>query len=295
MKKLWKTVKALLYPPLWVTLLLSVLSTVALVAVFTKGLEKTAVAYGAYVLSAYALTVVTAKIVKVIPKVKRSAKEKVYSNSFGNRYMTDAAFKVRISLYISLGINLLYSAFKLWSGVYYSSFWWGAFAVYYIILAIIRFFLLRYMNRKDGEIDMLSEYRRYRLSAILMVLLNLSLAGIVFQMVWQDKGFSYPEVIVIASAAYTFYTVTVSIIDLVRYRKYNRPVISASKAIRFAAALVSLLNLETAMLALYGEDEGFRALMVALTGGGVCIGVLTVSVYMIIKSTKEIGRIKNGK
>lgn len=51
---------------------------------------------------------------------------------------------------------------------------------------------------------------------------------------------------------------TVSVIDLVKYRKYKYPVLSAAKAIRFAAALVSLLSLETAMLAQFGDDESFR-------------------------------------
>ena len=121
-----------------------------------------------------------------------------------------------------------------------------------------------------------------------MVLLNLSLTAIVIQMVWQNKAYSYPEIIIIAVATYTFYTVTVSIIDLVKYRKFKSPVMSAAKAIRFAAALVSLLTLETAMLVQYGDDELFRRLMTALTGAGVCIIVLGMSVYMVIRANKEI-------
>ncbi|MBQ8145085.1 MAG: hypothetical protein IJ042_09910 [Butyricicoccus sp.] len=285
----WKAVcKKVFVLPGWLLMLLTVISTVGLVAVFVKGWDSSAVAYIVYVLSFYTLTVDCVFFSGTLPGYYRQAKQKVYGTSLGNRYMTDTAFKVRVSLYNSLAISLLYSAFKLIAGVYYSSVWWGAVAFYYMVLALIRFLLLRYMNSNQSRADLLSEYRRYRLCGILMVLLNLALSGIVFQMVWQNRAYTYPEIILIAIATYTFYTVTVSIIDLVKYRKFKSPVMSASKAIRFAAALVSLLNLETAMLARYSDDEAFRRLMTALTGTGVCLIVLVISVIMVVRANREI-------
>lgn len=294
--KEWKTIcKKLLFLPIWLLMLLTIGCTAGLVAVFVRGLEEHPFAYVVYVLSFYTLTAVCVFFSKTLPGYYRKTKQKVYDNPLGNRYMTDTAFKVRISLYISLGINLLYSAFKLVAGVYYASFWWGAIAVYYMVLSLIRFLLLRYMNSNQKEANMLSEYRRYRLCGLLMILLNLSLSGIVFQMVRQNKTYTYPEIMIIAVATYTFYTVTASMIDMVKYRKFKSPVMSASKAIRFAAALVSLLTLETAMLVQYGDDEAFRGLMTALTGTGVCIVVLGMSVYMVIRANREIRQIQINK
>lgn len=290
--KAWKSIfKKFLFLPGWIILLLTVFSTIALTAVFVKGLEETIPAYVVYVLSAYSLTTVCIFLSKILPGYYKSVKQKLRAHPYGNKYITDISYKVRVSLYLSLGINLLYSVFKLASGILYSSFWWGAIAVYYILLSVIRFLLLRYM-RNDSAQNRIAEYRRYRLCGMLLVLLNLSLSGIVFQMVWQNKAYTYPEVIIIASAAYTFYTVTVSIIDIAKYRKYKSPVISASKAIRFAAALVSLLSLETAMLVQYGKDESFRRLMTALTGAGVCLIVLGISIFMIIRANKELQKMR---
>ena len=79
-----------------------------------------------------------------------------------------------------------------------------------------------------------------------------------------------------------------SLIHIFRYRKYQSPVLSAAKAIRLAAALVSLLSLETAILTRFGDDEVFRRLMTASTGAGVCIIVLGISVYMIVRATRKI-------
>lgn len=291
----WKRILTnILYPPIWLMVLLTVISVVALPAIFIKGLEESPVAYAVYVIAFYTVTVLALFFALVMPKRYREIRQRVYDHPFGNRYMTDAAFKVRISLIVSLVITLSYSAFKLAMGIYYSSLWIGAVAVYYILLSVIRFVLLRHMQRKQ-DAGMIAEYRSYRVTAVLMMLINLTLSGIVLNMIVKNESAKYSDIFVITSATYTFYTLTVSIIDLVKYRKYKSPVMSASKAIRFAAALVSLLSLEASMLVQFGDDESYRRLMLALTGAAVCVIVLSMSVYMIAHSTKEIRQMQKGE
>lgn len=250
------------------------------------GWEEEPLAPAAYALSAYTLAALCVSQGRKLPGRYRQIKGKVYQHPLGLRYFTEAAFRVQVSLYLSLGITTAYSVLKLVTGILYSSLWLGAVAVYYILLSILRFVLLRYL--KTAKQDLLEEYRRYRWCGGMLLVLNLSLTGIVFQMVWKNQGYQYPGTLIFAAAAYTFYTVTVSIVDLIKYRRYKSPVLSASKAIRFAAALVSLLSLETAMLAQFGDDESFRWMMTALTGAGVCVIVLGMSVYMLVRSGRAI-------
>ena len=296
MKQTKNFFKKILFPSPWVIFLLVPVSAVALITVFVKGWEDTPASYVVYAVSAYTVTVLTVFLAVTLPVYHKRIKQKIYDHPLGNRYMTDAAFRVRVSLYTSLGINLAYSVFKLLMGVVYSSTWWGAIAIYYMVLSLLRFVLLRYMRADENSSrGLAAEYRRYRLCGILMLILNLSLTGIVFMMVWQNKAYSYPGTLIFAAAAYTFYTVTISIIDVIQYRKYHSPILSASKAIRFAAALVSLLSLETAMLAQFGEDPIFSRRMTAFTGAGVCILVLTVSVYMIVSASVQIKKHNQGE
>ncbi len=283
-----KFAKKILYPPIWLMLLLTVISAFALTLVFMNGWKETPIAYAVYVTAFYTLSVLCVFCTAVLPERYQKIRQKIYDHPIGNRYMTDAAFKVRISLYISLSVTVGYSVFKLISGFRYSSLWLGAVAVYYILLSVIRFLLLRFMHSNTGQRDEIAEYRRYRLSAILLMLINVTLSGIVLNMIVQNKSYTYSDVYVIMSATYTFYTLTVSVKDIVKYRKYKSPVLSAAKAIRFAAALVSLLSLETVMLIQFGDDEAFRRLMTALTGAGVCMIVLAMSIYMIVHANKEI-------
>jgi hypothetical protein len=98
-------------------------------------------------------------------------------------------------------------------------------------------------------------------------------------------------------ALYTFYALTMSIVDMVKYRKLGSPVMSTAKIVSLSAALVSLLNLETAMFAQFGKDmtpENQR-IFIILTGAGVSITVVTLAVLLIVRATKEIRRQSHGK
>ena len=74
----------------------------------------------------------------------------------------------------------------------------------------------------------------------------------------------------------------------------SRAVISAAKVINFTAALVSMLSLETAMLAQFGgaEEVMFRRIMTGATGGVVCAAVLGAAIFMIVQATKQLKRMK---
>jgi hypothetical protein len=88
-----------------------------------------------------------------------------------------------------------------------------------------------------------------------------------------------------------------SIVDIVKYRKMGSPVMSTAKIVSLSAALVSLLNLETAMFAQFGAGlapENQR-IFIILTGAGVSITVITLSAILIVRATKEIRRVNDGK
>ena len=140
MKPISVWLKKLLFPGGKPVFLLAVLGAVSLYLVFAAGLGETPLAYPAYTLSAYALTVLTAWIVtKAVPALNRL----LHSFSLSHRYLTDSYFKVRASLLLSFLINLGYGIFKLVYAALYVSFWDGALAVYNILLCAVRFYLLR--------------------------------------------------------------------------------------------------------------------------------------------------------
>lgn len=289
--------KKWLYPRWWVLLLLTVGSAAALVAVFVKHWEESPVAYIVYVLSFYTLSVDCIACVKVFPGWYRAARQKVYDNEFGNRYMTDAAFKTHVSLWLSLGINLLYVAVNLLSLYLNRSVWFAITAAYYGILAIMRFLLVRYVRKNSIGEDRIGELKRSRSCACILLTLNLVLSGSVLMILYQNKGAHYNGMLIYVMAGYTFYMTIHAIVDIVKYKKFNSPVMSTAKIISLSSALVSVLSLETAMFSQFGGDMSVenQRIMIAATGAGVSIVVVTLSVWLIVKATTEIRSQRYGK
>ncbi|MBQ6696394.1 MAG: hypothetical protein IJN16_06800 [Lachnospiraceae bacterium] len=293
----WKSIcNKLLFPPFWVVMVLTVISTVALVAIFVKDWENTPIAYLVYVVSFYALTVICLICWKVIPGYYRSINGKVNEYEYANRYLTDAGFKTHVNLYCSLVFNLLYVVVNAVSGIIYSTYWFGIFAVYYAIMAIMRFLLVRYVNKNTIGKSRLGELKCARLCACILLTVNLALSGAVLMMIYFDRGFQYQGFLIYVIALYTFYITTTAIIDMVKYRKYNSPIMSISKIIKLASSLFSMLFLETAMLSQFGGDTSPEAkrIMIMATGGGISIIVVVIAVYMIVCTTKEIRKCGKG-
>jgi hypothetical protein len=96
-------------------------------------------------------------------------------------------------------------------------------------------------------------------------------------------------------AAYTFTALTTAIISVIRYRKYNSPVYSATKATSLAAALVSMLTLESTMLTTF-SDETMTATtqkwLLGATGGVISALIIATAIYMIAVGTKKLKELK---
>ena len=294
----WKRIgRKLLFPPIWLMALLTVLSAVLLTMVFIKGWEQAVIAYAVYVLSFYTLSVVTVFCVMVLPKQYGRIKRKIYEHPLGSRYLTDRVFRAKISLYLSLCINLLYVALQGVQWYLFRSWWFVVLAGYYIILSAMRFLLVGYVRSNEIGSSVLAEWKRSRVCAYILLLVNISLSSAVLMILYQDRGYDYDGILIYVIALYTFYSTINAIVKMVKYRKLGSPVVSTTKVISLSAALVSMLNLETAMFSQFGADmpQADQRLMIILTGAGVSVTVVTLSVVLIVTATKEIRRNENGK
>lgn len=291
----WKRlVKKLLFPAFWVILLLTVVSAALLAAVFINGSDTAPAAYVSYVFSFYTLCVLCIFCLRTLPGYWKSGKGKIYANKLANRYLTDTSFKTHVNLYCSLAVNILYAAVNAFSAAAFHTHWFALFAVYYAILAVMRFLLVRYVNKNQIGTNRPGELHRARLCAFILLTVNLALSGAVLMMIYLHRGFDYPGILIYVMALYTFYTTTTAIVDMVEYRRYGSPVMSMSKVIKMAAALVSMLSLETAMFSQFGCEMPLehQRIMIMATGGGIAVIVVTMAAHMIIRTTQEIRSLK---
>jgi hypothetical protein len=286
-----KTGKALLFPHIAILLILLPISTVLLVHSMVFVGTETVIAYASYVLAAYTLTVWCVRI----PYLIRFFKSLKNENKYVRIWLDDSRLRVNVSLYGSMVWNTVYAIFQLWLGFCHSSFWFCSLAGYYFSLALMRYFLARYIGKKVPGEDLCAELRKYRACGIVFLIMNLALSMMIFFMVYWNRTFVHHEITTIAIAAYTFTSFTMAIINIVRYRKYQSPVYSASRAISLAASSVSLLTLESTMLTTFGGetmDLTSRRIMLGASGGVISAFIIAMASYMIMQSTKRLKLIK---
>lgn len=277
------------------TLLISIPAYVLVIYVLAGENVNPMIAYVSYLWSAYALVITITGIVGAVRFVRQGLGahpfvEKIRNLPVVGRYLKEDRFRAEAALYQGFLINLFYAGVKMFSGILYQSVWFVTLAVYYILLAVMRFSLLHHVRKQGG--DMISEWKRYRLCGIILLLMNFALAGIVILVIHHNSGFEYPGVLIYIMAMYAFYAAITAVWNVIKFKKYGSPVLSAAKVINLTAAMVSILSLETAMLTQFGaaDDANFRRIMTASTGAGVSLVVLGMAVYMIIHAT---GKLKN--
>ena len=253
----------------------------ALIAfVFIQQLHGTAIGYFAYLLSAAALV---ADLAIIIPKVIRWTRSQMMKTTLGGRFLTDFAFKQRLTLFFSFGMNTAYALMNLFNGVRNRSAWAISFAVYYLALGGMRLALFRSLRKEDYGRNLKSESRSYYRCGIAVMLMGIPFAGIVTLMVRSHMGYHYSQFIIYAMAAYVFYAVITCVINIIRFRKYKSPVLSAVKRVSFVSALVSLVGLQTAMLERFNTDEAFRFTMISRTGIVILLLIIITGAEMVIR------------
>lgn len=285
----------LLYPPKWVICTAPAASFAALIFVFAFRQEESAVAHPIFLLSAYSLAILIAALPKFAGRFTRLGTgllkhsrllQKVSATAFGERYLHDRLFRSGVGIYQGMAANFLYMLFRFMTAARYGSVWFLSMAAYHMLLCIMRAYLaFGYRRRERGAAY---ELRCYRRTAGMLFVLNIPMGGMILLMVQTNSGFSYPGDLIYLSALYTMYMMALSVTNLVKFRKAGSPILSAAKALNFVSALMSVLGLQTAMIARFSSGgEGYRKMMNAITGGAVfTIAMATVAV-MAVRSSKK--------
>lgn len=185
-------------------------------------------------------------------------------------------------------MNLCYSVYKAALGLLLGSVWFGAMAAYYLVLSAARFLLLR-----GGTGSLLTGYKKRRFCGWLLAVMTVPIAVIGAVSVYTGGATEYPGHLIFAAAAYTFYSLTMAIVNICRFRGAGSPVYSAANALALMTALVSLFFLQGAMFLAFGDGSSternmnliFAAVLAAMAVGG--------SVYLVADSGIRIRALKD--
>ena len=284
----WKNyLKKILFPKWYVIVVFIVLSVLGLIYCFSHSMEDTLFAYILYPFSFYTLVIAILGTRNVWTKHLWPFLNQV---PFFHKLFYDVKYRTLFFTRVSIIINILYGLLQIVYGAYYQTLWFVTLGVYYNLLIIMRVGLLRNVHHHQIGSNLSSEYKKYLQTGILLLFMNLIVIGIVTMVFQEGRVFSYPGVLIYAMAAYAFYSLGLAIYGMITYKKYNSPLLSATRAINFAGALISILSLEIALLHQFGANDPklFAERMVGITGMGIAILVTILGVYMIVKGKKQM-------
>ena len=195
----------------------------------------------------------------------------------------------KLGLYFEQFINFAYGLFKVASGVILGSAWIGCDGIYNMAQALIQLFQI--LRRKYAK-TLVQQWKSYRFCGALILLMHLTLTGIVFQMVNWNRAEEYGEIMIITTALFAFYKVISSFISIAKDRKHLRPVDSSIRMLNLAQAFFAIFSLQASMFHTFGTGENWEHGMNILTGCAVCLLVVSIGIYMIRRSNREIKKLQ---
>lgn len=182
--------------------------------------------------------------------------------------------KIKKSALADLLFNTAFATYYLVFGIVSKSWWLLTLGSYYIVLSLVRFFILR-AAKKDRLVT--------RFTEIMLMALTIPLSGTVILSVVRDRGLKLPMIVMIAVATYTFTKITLATIQLVKARRSTSATFIVLRSISFADAFVSIFALQRSMLVSFeGMTENEILIMNASLGSAVCVIVFLLGLNLVI-------------
>lgn len=180
--------------------------------------------------------------------------------------------------WVGFGINTLYGIYTGALGVFGHSWWFIALAAYYIILAVMRFSVLLSLRSAKPE----TECFVMRFSGGMCLFLAVTLAGITYLSLLDERGTQHHEIVMITIALYAFSKITMAVIRMAQRGRNNRPALKCMCSLTLADAAVSIFALQRSMLVTFnGMSAENMQLMNALTGTAVYLLTAVLGINLI--------------
>lgn len=238
--------------------------------------------------------------------------------SLAKKIKGDKKARERAILYVSTVVNYFFVIFQLYGGIQYRSVWFAALGVYYAVLTSVTLYIGLSNGKKGRE-----AWKVFRTSGWALIVANLALVVMISVMV-AVPGIvihGYSTLMAAVVTIWSFYLLISAVVGIVTNWKKRDIIAIAQNGVQLIGAAVSALMLQTAMIASYGvqaigeaqqtlsqmgevagvpvEVNNVANTMIQtfvasnrITGVLVAIVVLSITIYMIVKGSKEYKKSK---
>ena len=204
---------------------------------------------------------------------------------------SDAHSRLILFLTLTLILNFFYSGFLIVVGSVNNSKWFIVSAVYYLLLFVIRLYLL---IKLTNPITRKQQIMTMQFSGEFLLLINLAIATLMQFIIFSDNQVYYHEIVVITIATFTFLSLTLAIMGSVKFLKQNAYLCLSVKLISLTSASVSLVTLTNTMLLTFGNDNLLlRNIILPLLCIAVSLFIILLAITIIKKSNLALEELKN--
>ena len=180
---------------------------------------------------------------------------------------------------LSAGWNLVYALFNGVLALCYRSWWFLTMSLYYAVLGLLKATILKV---NDNGLR-----KAVRFAGFGMIFMSVIISGTVYLSIAEMRNSRYHYAVMIAIAAYTFYLIIHSLIEVIRAQKKHDVRQTVLRNIAFVGAIGSMLSLERSMLGTFGDvTDRFTPAMEMGSGAAAFVLIALIGIFTI-RSSRE--------
>ena len=290
LKRIWGRV---CNPPSWVALLVygSFFTFFALTVIaIVGGAGKSTPAYIIYACTVFTLVYALFLTAQLFRALKRRIAVMADKHTFTRNLRHDYVFRTAVFGACSFFGNVAYTVFLCIMALYSGIFWYWVLAGYYVLLTSMRGGVLlenRKNERKFGckpkrfQKEKIQSYRSCGVT--LLTSTGVLLLSVVLILI-RGGAFRMPSAIIYAIGAFAAYRTAMAAWNMAKAKRCDDIMVKIVRNVNFSTALVSVFILQTLIMQTFSVP--YAIVWNAVTGVGVCIGIVCVGLYMITKAKR---------
>lgn len=183
--------------------------------------------------------------------------------------------------FISALICVAYAIYNGVLGLLEESIWNGSICIYYILLIVVKSFLLINRNGKENSIFVIA------VSFPILLIITPAMITPAILLINDRRTYDFGLIPAITMAAYTTYSITLAIINLRKAANNDCIIVKQLRLINMISALMSLIVLQNTMINANGGYDEEMTLLTSCTSIGIILVVIILIVRSFVKSIKS--------
>ena len=208
---------------------------------------------------------------------------------FFKKLKNDYNKRTVIFSFLSVIATICFTVYNGILGFLFESIWHISIFAYYVFLLLIKGILVFGITNKKAKSNQL---RIVYTTFIILIVMTIAMIAPAFLLLLDKRTYNLGLIPSIASAAYTTYSIVVSILNMKKAKNAPSPIIKQISLVNIINALMSILVLQnTLILANGGYTDDLKKLSIA-SSVGIIILIIIIEIYQFIMVITKQGAFK---